>query len=115
MSAHTPGPWCTNGGAVETDRPRRSSQLVAHVYGEESGLESEQLANARLIAAAPDLLEALEGLLRLEACDSDEPIGREAWATARAAIAKATGGITCRPWRSSAPSSSSTWRRRGQW
>jgi hypothetical protein len=46
---------------------------------------SEQLANARLIAAAPDLLEALEDL-----CSGDVS-NQEKWDAARAAIAKAIG------------------------
>jgi hypothetical protein len=52
-------------------------------------------ANARLIAAAPDLLEALEFMLSVfnetypDVADDEED--REAWAKARAAIKKATG------------------------
>jgi hypothetical protein len=51
-------------------------------------------ANARLIAAAPDLLEALEFMLSVfnetypDVADDEED--REAWAKARAAIRKAT-------------------------
>ena len=47
---------------------------------------SECQANARLIAAAPELLEALKGLL-----NSDDWERRDACAAARAAIAKAEG------------------------
>lgn len=57
------------------------------------GINAE--ANARLIAAAPDLLEALQALL--EIAEGEYP--REQWAEfykpildAQAAIAKATGG-----------------------
>jgi len=42
-------------------------------------------ADARLIAAAPDLLEALQGVLRVADRATDE------FDAARAAIAKATG------------------------
>ena len=64
---HTPGPWTnpgTDGGdsviSATVDNRRRT---IAHVYApycdkEES--EEQQLANARLIAAAPELLKALE-------------------------------------------------------
>lgn len=48
----------------------------------------EQHANAKLIAAAPELLEALEDLMALESRDRVMPAGLE-WDAARAAIAKA--------------------------
>jgi hypothetical protein len=55
-------------------------------------------ANARLIAAAPDLLEALNSLVALN--NEHSPFGGEfyqdrldrAWDAALAAIARATGG-----------------------
>jgi hypothetical protein len=65
MSAHTPGPW----RALEHGRiADRNGRLVAKVHllgllmdGESDGEhESLREANARLIAAAPALLEALE-------------------------------------------------------
>lgn len=46
-------------------------------------------ADARLIAAAPDLLQALEGMLRYSGCEDDD--SHEEPCAARAAIAKATG------------------------
>lgn len=52
---------------------------------------AESLARASmLIAAAPDLLTALDGLMALESRGRIMPIGKE-WDAARAAIAKATG------------------------
>ena len=69
MSAkHTPAPWRTGSGACHTvyghavGRPRTSDPVVANCYstGDNS---KEDAANARLIAAAPDLLEALKALL----------------------------------------------------
>src|SRR3546814_11845342 len=47
-------------------------------------------ANARLIAAAPDLLEALQ--LVWDTYGMDPSVDSSIWQTARAAIAKATGG-----------------------
>jgi hypothetical protein len=47
---------------------------------------------ARLIASAPDLLEALEGLMALESRGRIMPIGKE-WDKARAAIAAARGDL----------------------
>lgn len=54
---------------------------------------AEAAANARLIAAAPDLLEALRGLLAAvqhSVCENSGP----AQDAASAAIAKATGAPT---------------------
>jgi hypothetical protein len=85
MTKHTPGPWLVEGRtvyALNDDGYNRFSALVqdAHTPGDE--LE----ANARLIAAAPELLEF--ALLFLERNGADET-----WMTAqaRAAIAKARG------------------------
>ena len=79
----TPGPWACHDG-IETYAHRvsshRLSPAVCDVY---------RSADARLIAAAPELLEALQTMVRV----SDE--GRRPRAArnkARAAIAKATGG-----------------------
>lgn len=47
-------------------------------------------ANARLIAAAPDLLEALIDMLRVNETDVDAPEWAAAMLKSRAAIAKAT-------------------------
>jgi hypothetical protein len=65
--------------------------LIAHVYNHTGDVQ----ANARLIAAAPDLLAALQGMLhglRVTPTEADYHAEREeACAAARAAIAKATG------------------------
>jgi hypothetical protein len=56
MSAHTPGPWVATsnaGGADISDEAK--GRAIAHVYGERMACYPD----ARLIAAAPDLLEAL--------------------------------------------------------
>jgi hypothetical protein len=85
MSKHTPGPW-----RVVQD----PTHLSLQVYGQTLALfecwrrsdEQIELANARLVAAAPDLLEALEFVIR------GVPDTWEGVQKARAAIAKATGG-----------------------
>ncbi len=90
---HTPRPWLFDEGrdAITThNRITNGETRIATVeLGWAEPLESEQIANARLIAAAPDLLEAL---IELADC------GAEAWGEdrpcvkwARAAIARATG------------------------
>jgi hypothetical protein len=88
MTTHTPGPW-----RVVTD-PRKSSKLpliatasetpyvVTAVHG------SPREANARLIAAAPELLAALQDLLLVAEEELDRHRTPEI-GMARAAIAKA--------------------------
>lgn len=106
---HTPGPWKTVRREVLED----GSVYPAHIVG---GPEDHQVctleapviaelavkepewgwgirdANARLLTAAPDLLEALQSLdsLRGAFAPSDSEI-KAAWDKATAAIAKATG------------------------
>lgn len=92
---HTPGPWKWgghyaamtggNGEEVFTTEPYEGMWLS---YGD------SQDANARLVAAAPELLEALATFV--EICDSAPPIELvqrigDLVSPARAAIAKATG------------------------
>ena len=101
MSAHTPGPWglaqYAKGAAlpipfiehktiaVFSDGARQGD--VAYM---QHGLwgDDQALANARLIAAAPELLEALQAVQAFVhgQADAVEPFG-----LVRAAIAKATG------------------------
>lgn len=71
MGEHTKGPWKVN--AEDTSVYTENGQMhVADVRGwgtlryKRSG-EAEYLANARLIAAAPELLEALERVVKLDA------------------------------------------------
>lgn len=55
MSAHTPGPWIATGRVISGGNPEF---LICETTCGRS-LRDEDLANARLIAAAPDLLAAL--------------------------------------------------------
>lgn len=89
MSAYTPAPW-----SVEIDHHNNAPEYIrAHVNGEMYDLASvlcdetgNASANARLIAAAPDLLAALQKI-DANAAESVEWIRR----VAREAIAKAEG------------------------
>jgi hypothetical protein len=128
---HTPGPWTTK-DAVD----KRPVWSTPNTEAPPSGIDEEPMkvvctqhvdaacpricyvwddqregmeANARLIAAAPDMLEALRGVIDLAECEAgqradvakhgDGPDNPDEWvdeamtacAIARAALAKATG------------------------
>ena len=82
---HTPGPW-----KLDT-----KWALIMHGATEICAIHTGNFANARLIASAPDLLEALQEYLNID----NDLIGgmprterhEDADSQARAAIAKATG------------------------
>jgi len=70
MSKHTPGPWNTD--EKDHDDPYQDIRVVGSrrniclVWMDDAPVKDyndEQQANARLIAAAPDLLEALKSIL----------------------------------------------------
>lgn len=94
MNNHTPGPWRV-GDAANTifgppngkPAPQRIADLAA------VGLVAERRANARLIAAAPAMLEALR--LHLALIDGDAHDADTQWKDARkmmrAALALAEG------------------------
>jgi hypothetical protein len=90
---HTPGPWQVSPYGNITSK----SLTVASVEQIDFVTESEKQANARLIAAAPDLLSALENLMARCVKDAEHyaPDGNEAiWAyisDASDAICKAKG------------------------
>lgn len=109
MSKHTPGPWKVflvkegpNKGQLLGIGEQRDGMGVTDAYGGLWGSGGEKLANAHLIAAAPELLEALVEILGpLNVC-SDNPNIRDDTSLpidltmgemrkARAAIAKARG------------------------
>lgn len=109
---HTPGPWSVGqqigAGSLRIIAPKdtHGQFTVAETWDipTPDGMEAEE-ANARLIAAAPELLEALERLTEKVARANDlqhsrksRTIPTEDWselyqlaAEARAAIAKAKG------------------------
>jgi hypothetical protein len=90
---HTPGPWIAVGFWVEHPSDKRPDicNCDPRSMDQEGRSDAEILANARLIAAAPDLLEALRGALEHWPVPSSICKDRPAWEAARAAIAKATG------------------------
>lgn len=88
MTQHTPGPWVIGlreDQTIFTEGLRR----VATV----EGARKDWRANARLIAAAPDMLAALEDI-RDYIDDPNMPM-RELLARVSAAIAQAKGAESC--------------------
>ena len=95
MSKHTPGEWTmrplTNGADVEKIEADGSATLVAAVYGGDSWP-----ANARLIAAAPDLLEACNEVLAwvaLATAEGDPYRNPQSIANAKEDLAKLQAAI----------------------
>lgn len=92
---HTPGPWEAHNGEVTTRQINgRSYRRIAAIQDYGVGcLPEVDKANARLIAAAPDLLDAAEGVVGdLERFVSHRGPGPDQrLALLRAAIAKAKG------------------------
>ena len=88
-NTHTHGPWdITDEGSqiiIQTFSPHPTGTL-ARIY------RTDELAHldARLIAAAPELLEALQMIMPQEPQETDS-YDRAMWENARAAIAKAIG------------------------
>lgn len=103
MSGHTPGPWAVgkpDGQSVEINtgtEPRLfydswKGMAIVHGCNDEPETGSDvMLANARLIAAAPDLLKALQELTDELIHHMVDSGGLVQVQNARAAIGKATG------------------------
>ena len=119
----TPGPWKVNKYGSIGAGPLGHTPIVAHAepfYGEDTR-DGDSGANARLLAAAPEMCEALRGVLSIvdkfyEFCDnrnrpcgeygSECPIGMGEWiskedratvANARTVLTKACGESEAQP------------------
>lgn len=89
---HTPGPWKTGICQVTKDFLKgRLTEAVVTLNDEVICITGEGDANARLIAAAPELLEALQALVRGVFDGPDDSDAAMLITKARAAITKATG------------------------
>jgi len=66
QTKHTPGPWTTNRTSDTSEgRSIGTAKGSIALLTEDRYTASEQTANARIIAAAPDLLAAAERVARL--------------------------------------------------
>lgn len=108
----TPGPWevvenpdsgggdtvISNAASIYSDDETYVADVYRGCVGSESVTHNQQIANARLIAAAPELLDTVEELLleidrSMPHCtDAMQRIPSDSLRRARSAIAKATGG-----------------------
>jgi hypothetical protein len=96
MIEHTPGPWHAVKYATRTEilarrKAQRKMTSIALVYGSDEDDSEQADANARLIAAAPELLEALQDVLCTLTMDAEWTKDCYEVRKAEAAIAKATG------------------------
>lgn len=102
MSKHTPGPWTTD--EQEHDAPYQnikikagSHRTVCTIWIDDAPVRdfnAEQTANASLIAAAPDLLDALKTAKWMLERDYIDDQKMRVIEKCDAAIAKATGEKT---------------------
>ena len=77
---HTPGPWHVVFHHPKLVKVETARVVICDSFG---GLSDETIANARLIASAPDLLFALERLAHPMADDDDLDYAREVIARAK--------------------------------
>jgi hypothetical protein len=88
--SYTPGPWSHDGLTVYALNEQRTNRFCVHVFpGHIPGHDDEetQQANVRLIATAPELLEALEDFI--ETVEHVDPsIYRDTIDNAKQVIAK---------------------------
>lgn len=94
MSEHTKGPWHVDGGTnkkgdlyIWKEGEYYGGHAIATVHGE---IEEGSEPNARLIAAAPELLTACQDLYKIITADELIPESVGYMKQAKTAIAKAT-------------------------
>lgn len=104
MSNHTPGPWAITSapygalrvGPALVEHPGR--EAVEYANARDRDLLAQRAADAALIAAAPDMLAALQGLAwavsGIEYVETEyaEEVAQAHAAIAKALIAQAKGG-----------------------
>lgn len=95
MRKHTPGPWYRDGTTVYALNPQNFNRFSAQIHGAHTP-KSELEAVAQLMQAAPELLEALQGMLEVyggqynDDCLPKSSSELDLIQQARAAIAKGT-------------------------
>jgi hypothetical protein len=97
-AAHTPGPWqafksSSRGGGYVIDTALGVESTNEYVIADRV-IGAQADGNARLIAAAPELYEALDALLSLDSPNRQYVYGHPAAQQALAALAKARGEVS---------------------
>ena len=62
-ATHTPGPWVAMGKAVYTESDNPTREILWGGHNTRSASDEEKKANARLIAAAPEMYETMKAIL----------------------------------------------------
>ena len=62
---HTPGPWVSIGASVYIEEGADHYSIAICTCNDARRNQEDQEANARLIAAAPEMLEALQSISRI--------------------------------------------------
>lgn len=88
MKTHTPGPWTLND--ARSTRVDLIDTQQGHAVGEIVWVDVRNPADARLIVAAPDMLETLRDIVGMLTDAND--MRADALHAARTAIVRATGG-----------------------
>lgn len=86
MSRHTPGPWKVD--------PKHDEHVITEDSLTVASMDifrPDALANARLIAAAPELLEAARAILQCREDGTFGPDGQQGFKMLAEAVAKAGG------------------------
>ena len=89
---HTPGPWKTDGSGMSVYSANTRldfAPIVAVAVGNEKSL-AQLRVDAQLIAAAPDLLEALTALIDIDVSYTKGPRVQQTVEAAKTTIAKTT-------------------------
>lgn len=107
MDKHTPGPWFVNtAGGAKAGQPFKIDEFFVYAPNTQDDTaicadvidpvtQEPSEANARLIAAAPDMLAALRrAVLALAFAAETSPAMRDDYKAVSAAIEKATGAKT---------------------
>lgn len=95
-AAHTKGPWTADWSKYREDTfivqaGQPSNRVLASFDGDGDGPDDQSMADAHLIAAAPDMLTALKWAESALAPFSKAPAEKSGIAMIRKAIAKAEG------------------------